>query len=159
MVESGAKWMEVGNEVSFYGEYRHCIDAKKRLIIPAKFRDSLSDTFYVTKGLDGCLAVYTEESWKEKISQLSKLPATNRKARQYMRSITSKAQECTLDNQGRLQLPQFQIDLAGIEKACVIIGVTDYFEIWSEERWKSYDDEASDSFEDDAEELTPFLTK
>lgn len=158
VAESRAKWMEVGKTASFLGEYRHSLDAKKRLIIPAKFRESLSDTFYVTRGLDGCLACYTNDSWAEQIEQLSRLPSTNRKARQYVRSITSKAQESTLDNQGRLQLPQYLIELAGIEKACVIVGVSDHFEIWSEERWKNIEDEADASFEDDAELLTGFLT-
>lgn len=151
--------MEVGRKASFLGEYRHNLDAKNRLIIPAKFRDSLGDTFYVTRGLDGCLAAYTSESWEEQIAQLAKLPSTNKKARQYVRSITSKAQESTLDSQGRLQLPQYLVELAGIEKACVIVGVSDHFEIWSEAGWKSFEDEADDSFEDDAEMLTEFLTK
>ena len=157
VAESGAKWMKVGDKSSFLGEYRHNIDSKKRLIIPAKFRDSLSTTFYVTKGLDGCLAVYTEESWAQQVEQLSKLPQTSRKARQYIRSITSKAQESTLDNQGRLQLPQYLIDIAGIEKECVIVGVSDYFEIWSEQKWSEFDETAADEFESDAEELTEYL--
>ena len=151
--------MKVGRKASFLGEYRHCLDAKNRLIIPAKFRDSLSETFYVTKGLDGCLAVYTQESWDDQIAQLSKLPRTNLKARRYIRSITSQAIEGSLDSQGRLQLPQYLIDGAGIEKACVIVGVSDYFEIWSEENWDKQNAEASASFEEDAEELTQFLEK
>lgn len=159
VVESRAKWMEVGKKASFLGEYRHSIDAKNRLIIPARFRDSLSDTFYVTRGLDGCLSVYTSDGWQEQLDQLAKLPMTNKRARQYVRSITSKAQESTLDSQGRLQLPQFLIAIAGIEKACVIVGVSDHFEIWSEEKWNSFEDEADESFEDDAEMLTEFLTQ
>lgn len=157
VAESGAKWMKVGDKASFLGEYRHNIDAKNRLIIPAKFRDSLSSTFYVTKGLDGCLAVYTEESWAQQVEQLSKLPQTNRKARQYIRSITSKAQESSLDSQGRLQLPQYLIDIAEIEKECVIVGVSDYFEIWSLAKWDAFDQEAADDFESDAEDLTEYL--
>ena len=98
--------MKVGDKASFLGEYRHNIDAKNRLIIPAKFRDSLSSTFYVTKGLDGCLAVYTEESWAQQVEQLSKLPQTNRKARQYLRIITSKSQESSLDSKVILQINQ-----------------------------------------------------
>lgn len=155
--ESRAKWMEVANSGGFLGEYRHTLDAKNRLIVPAKFRELLSNTFYVTRGLDGCLAGYTAESWRDQMAQLAKLPSTNRKVRQYVRSITSKAQECKLDSQGRLQLPQFLVDLAGIEKTCVIVGVSDHFEIWSEERWISFDEEAGDVFEDDAESMTEFL--
>lgn len=149
--------MEVGKKPSFLGEYRHSIDAKNRLIIPAKFRESLGDTFYVTRGLDGCLAVYTEESWQERLNELAKLPQTRREARQYVRSITSKAVEGTFDKQGRLQLPEFLVRIAGIEKQCVIVGVSDYFEIWSEERWDAFDAQADENFEADAEELTQFL--
>ena len=149
--------MKVENGVVFLGEYRHSLDAKKRLIVPARFRELLSDTFYITRGLDGCLAGYTQESWNEQMAQLAKLPSTSRKARQYVRSITSKAMECRLDSQGRLQLPQYLIELAGIEKACVIVGVSDHFEIWSEERWTSFDEEAGDVFEEDAESMTEFL--
>ncbi len=150
--------MEVEGNASFYGEYRHTIDAKKRLIIPSKFRDSLSDTFYVTKGFDGCLAVYTADSFQKQIQELQQLPRTSIKARQYIRSITSKAADCSLDAQGRLQLPQYLIDIAEIQKQVVIVGVSDYFEIWSEEKWDSFDEQAADSFEENAEEMTGFLS-
>lgn len=144
-------------KTAFLGEYRHNLDAKNRLIIPARFRDALSDTFYVTRGLDGCLAVYNSDAWQKKMAQLAKLPHTKREVRLYIRSITSKAVESELDSQGRLQLPQFLVDIAGIEKPCVIVGCSDYFEIWSEERWNSFDAEADDSFEANAEAMTDFL--
>lgn len=148
---------EKEGKTAFLGEYRHNLDAKNRLIIPARFRSALSDTFYVTRGLDGCLAVYNSDTWQARMAELAKLPRTSHKARQYVRSITSKAVESQLDNQGRLQLPSFLVEIAGIQKACVIVGVSDYFEIWSEDRWNSFDEEAGASFEDDAEELTAFL--
>ena len=85
------------------------------------------------------------------------MPQTNRKARQYIRSITSKAQESSLDSQGRLQLPQYLIDIAEIEKECVIVGISDYFEIWSLAKWDAFDQEAADDFESDAEDLTEYL--
>lgn len=141
----------------FLGEYRHSLDAKNRLIMPAKFRNLLSETFYVTKGLDGCLAVYREDTWQEKMADLQKLPTTNKKVRQYIRAITSKATDVSLDSQGRLTLPPFLLELAGIEKKCVIVGVSNYLEIWNEETWDAFDEEADASFEEDAEELTQFL--
>ncbi len=151
--------MEVENETSFFGEYRHNLDAKKRLIVPSKFRDSLSDTFFVTRGFDGCLAVYTKESFQEQLEELRKLPRTSAKARQYIRSITSKVAECSLDAQGRLQLPPYLIELAEIQKQVVFVGADLYFEIWAEEKWDKMDELSDSSFEDNAEEMTGFLQK
>lgn len=141
----------------FIGQYRHNLDAKNRIIVPARFRDGLGEEFVVTKGLDGCLSIFTADKWTEMIGRLERIPATKREARQYLRSLTSKAVECSLDNQGRIQLPQFLIATANIKKSCVIVGVADHVEIWPEETWDSYDEEASESFETVAESLTEFL--
>lgn len=141
----------------FIGQYRHNLDAKNRIIVPAKFRDGLGEAFVVTKGLDGCLSIYTADKWAEMIGRLERIPATKREARQYLRSLTSKAVECSLDNQGRIQLPQFLIATAAIRKGCVVVGVADHVEIWPEETWDSYDEEAAASFETVAESLTEFL--
>ncbi len=141
----------------FIGQYRHNLDAKNRIIVPAKFRDGLGEVFVVTKGLDGCLSIYTDERWSEMIASLERIPATKKEARQYMRSLTSKAVECSLDNQGRIMLPQFLLATANIKKSCVVVGVADHVEIWPEETWDSYDEEASESFETVAESLTEFL--
>ncbi len=157
VVESSKKWGKVGNSPMFMGEYRHSLDAKNRMIVPAKFREELGETFVVTKGLDGCLSVYTEAQWTEIAAQLAKLPATKREARQYIRHVMSKAQECTFDSQGRIQLPQVLIAEADIVKKCVVIGAADHVEIWAEEKWDAYDADADASFETVAESLTEFL--
>ena len=141
----------------FMGEYRHTLDAKNRMIVPSKFRDELGDTFVITKGLDGCLTIYTQEQWLGMMEKLEKLPTTKREARLYIRSLTSKAIECSLDTAGRIQLPMFLKDEAAISKQCVIIGAADHVEIWSQERWNEYDQKASGSFEEAAETLTEFL--
>lgn len=141
----------------FMGEYRHSLDAKNRMIIPAKFRDELGNTFVVTKGLDGCLTVYTSSQWTKIIEQLEKLPTTKKEARQYVRYLTSKASECELDGQGRIQLPQVLVSAADIKKKCVVVGAADHVEIWSEERWNAYEEEAAESFESIAETLTEYL--
>ena len=141
----------------FMGEYRHSLDAKNRLIVPAKLREELGSSFVVTKGLDGCLAVYTQDRWQAMLAKLNQIPSTKKEARSYVRSLTSKALECSLDNQGRIQLSQYLINAASIEKACVIIGASDHVEIWSEARWTEYEEEANESFEMVAESLTEFL--
>ena len=143
--------------VMFMGEYRHNLDSKNRLIIPAKFRDQLSTSVYVTEWMDGCLAAYTEEKWGEMVMKLNKLPKTNAAARAFVRHITGKADECSIDSQGRMLLPQFQIDDTKIIKNCVIVGVSDHFEIWPAEKYDVYDDESCESFENLAEGLTDLL--
>jgi MraZ protein len=157
VVEWCHKVVESGGDRMFIGQYRHNLDSKNRLIIPAKFRDSLGESFIVTKGLDGCLTVYTNEDWEVMIKKLTQIPSTKKEARLYLRNIASKATECQLDSQGRIQLPQFLIATADIKKSCVILGVADHVEIWPEETWDSYDEEASESFETVAESLTEFL--
>ena len=141
----------------FIGEYRHNIDAKGRIIIPVKFRAQLAENMIVTKGLDGCLTLYSHEEWAEILEQLKKLPNTKRESRKYVHMVTAKAAECELDSQGRILLPTPLIEEAGILKECVVVGVADHVEIWARERWDSYYEEASDSFEDIAEQLTDFL--
>ncbi len=141
----------------FIGQYRHSLDSKNRLIIPAKFRDGVGSEFIVTKWLDGCLTIYAQDKFEEMIAKLQRIPATKSEARQMLRNVTSYATECSLDSQGRIQLPQFLIGAVKIQKACVIVGVADHVEIWPEETWDSYDEEASASFESVAETLTEYL--
>lgn len=143
--------------VMFMGEYRHNLDSKNRLIIPSKFRDQLSSTVYVTEWMDGCLAAYAENEWNEMVEKLNRLPKTNKAARVYVRRITGKADTCPIDSQGRILLPQFLIKDAGITKPCVIVGVSDHFEIWSEERYAAFEEENDESFEELAESLTELL--
>ena len=151
MVESGEKW----GHMILTGQFRHNLDSKNRLIIPVKFREPLGEIFEVTKGLDGCLSVYTMEKWESMISQLSRIPSTKKEARMYLRALTGNATECSLDSQGRIQLPQFL--MAHFKKSCVIVGVADHIEIWPEEQWDSYNDLASESLESVAESLKEYI--
>lgn len=139
------------------GEFQHNLDAKGRIIIPAKFRDGLGDEMVVTRWLDGCLAIYTMEKWQALYEKLQALPATKREARRFTHMIMAKASECTVDSQGRIRLPQPLIKEASLDKECVVIGVSDHVEIWDLDRWNAYYDVASESFEDIAETLTEFF--
>jgi len=141
----------------FMGEYRHNTDAKGRIIIPAKFRDELGPVIILTRGLDGCLTIYTQSQWAVVMEQLRKLPNTKKESRMYIHLITSRAAECELDAQGRILLPLPLTEEAGIDRECVVIGVSDHVEIWSKDRWDAYYSEASSSFEEVAEKLTDFL--
>ena len=157
VVESDTKWWKVGIAGMFMGEYRHSLDSKNRLIIPSRFREELGGTFVVTRYLEGCLTIYTNEQWKKITEKLSAIPMTNKAGRQFSRIFLSKAVECEPDGQGRIQLPATLIQSAEIIKKCVVIGTGDHIEIWAEERWDEYNRMSEENFEDAAETLTEFL--
>ena len=138
----------------FMGEYSHTIDTKGRLIIPSKFREELGETFVVTKGLDGCLFVFSDEEWKAFEIKLKSLPLTNKNARQFARFFVAGATPCELDKQGRILLPATLREFAGLEKDVVLTVMLNRIEIWSKEKWNennSLDDVAMDEI---AEQMT-----
>lgn len=141
----------------FMGEYAHNIDKKGRIIIPAKFREELGDVIIITRGLDGCLSIYTKEQWEIIYAQLLKLPSTKKDARMFVRMMTSKAAECEIDSQGRVLLPSSLIRIGELVKECRIIGAANHVEIWAKEKWEPVDEEAEGAFEDIAENLTEFM--
>ena len=127
----------------FMGEYGHTIDAKGRIIVPAKFRESLGDNFIITKGLDNCLFVYTNEEWQRFEEKLKTLPLTNKNARTFTRFFLAGAADVELDKQGRILLPAVLREFAGLEKEVVSVGVLKRIEIWDKNRWQdtnTYDD-------------------
>ncbi|MBB5172182.1 division/cell wall cluster transcriptional repressor MraZ [Texcoconibacillus texcoconensis] len=140
----------------FLGEYRHTIDDKGRIIIPAKFRDGLGSSFIVTRGLDHCLFVYPLEEWKQLEQKLKNLPFTKKDARAFTRFFFSGATECELDKQGRANIASTLRSYAQLDKECVIIGVSNRVEIWSESIWESYYAESEESFAEIAEGIVDF---
>ncbi|MCD8124542.1 MAG: division/cell wall cluster transcriptional repressor MraZ [Lachnospiraceae bacterium] len=127
----------------FMGEYNHSIDAKGRLIMPARFREQLGESFVVTQGLDGCLFVYANEEWKLFEEKLKQLPLTNASARKFSRYFLAGAIQCEVDKQGRILLPAKLRAAAGLEKDVVLAGVGERIEIWDKQRWEensTYDD-------------------
>ena len=141
----------------FIGEYKHNLDSKGRIIIPSKFREELHTTFILTRGLDGCLTIYSLKQWEKLFEEVNKLPTTKRDARSYVRMLTSTATECTLDSQGRIQIPSFLSKPVNIVKECVVIGANDHIEIWDKATWENYYLEASNNFEEVAENLSDLL--
>lgn len=121
--------------MSFKGEYNHSIDAKGRVIIPAKFREKLGDSFVVTKGLDGCLFVFTNEDWESFAEKLQKFPLTNKEARKFTRFFLAGAADVETDKQGRILLPQNLREFAHLEKDVVLVGVSGRCEIWDKDTW------------------------
>ncbi|MED3646121.1 division/cell wall cluster transcriptional repressor MraZ [Halalkalibacterium halodurans] len=140
----------------FMGEYRHNVDEKGRMIIPAKFRDELGETFVVTRGLDRCLFVYPQVEWKKLEESLKNLPFTKKDARAFTRFFFSGATECELDKQGRVNIASPLREFAQLKKECVVIGVSNRVEIWSKELWEEYFAESEESFSEIAENIVDF---
>jgi len=122
----------------FMGEYRHSLDNKGRLIMPAKFREDLGELFVITRGLDNCLFVYPQNEWKILEEKVKVLPLAKSEARAFVRFLFSGASECEVDKQGRISLPSLLRSYAKIDKEVVVIGVSNRVEIWSKENWESY---------------------
>ncbi|MHA6251389.1 division/cell wall cluster transcriptional repressor MraZ [Oceanobacillus sp. CAU 1775] len=140
----------------FMGEYKHNVDIKGRMIVPAKFRDGLGDVFVVTRGLDKCLFAYPQEEWKVIENKLKQLPLTKKDARAFTRFFFSGAIECEVDKQGRINIPQNLRSYAELEKECVVIGVSERVEIWANTKWDDYVEDSEESFADIAENLMDF---
>lgn len=117
------------------GTYQHNIDAKSRVIVPAKFREDLGQHFYVTKGLDGCLFVLPEQGWEQLRSKIAAMPLS--KSRSLQRFFFAGAADVEPDKQGRILIPQNLREYAGLEKDVTIVGTSVRAEIWSTERWNA----------------------
>ncbi|PIQ88272.1 MAG: cell division/cell wall cluster transcriptional repressor MraZ [Candidatus Omnitrophica bacterium CG11_big_fil_rev_8_21_14_0_20_42_13] len=141
----------------FYGEYKHSIDRKGRIILPAKFRETAGvnfiEKFFVTRGLDKCLFMFTEDEWKSQEQKFKTMPFTKQEARRFNRVYFSGAVEVIPDKQGRILLPQYLKDFAGIEREIVIIGVANRIEIWDKLLWSEFYKAAREDFEGIAEKL------
>ena len=136
----------------FMVEFHHTLDEKGRIILPSKIRFELGENFIVTRGLDNCLYVYSEDGWNNIINKYKELPNT-KDARNFMRFFLSGATQNNTDKQGRLNISQSLIKYASLNRECIIIGVNDHLEIWSEENWNRFMEENEESFTDIADNL------
>jgi MraZ protein len=120
--------------VMFYGEYRHTVDEKSRLSIPAKFRALLggdgSTQFFLTRGFDPCILICTREKWEELQATYAKHPLTSKAARNFKRAFYTGACEVIFDKQGRIAIPENLLTYSGIKRDVVIAGVSDTVEVW-----------------------------
>ncbi|MEW6101415.1 MAG: division/cell wall cluster transcriptional repressor MraZ [Candidatus Omnitrophota bacterium] len=141
----------------FYGEYFHTIDRKGRLIMPAKFREvskaNFIERFFVTRGLDQCLFMFSEEEWRNQEAKLKAISFTKQQGRIFNRLYFSGAAEVIPDKQGRLLLPPYLKDYALIKREVVIVGVSNRIEIWCKEKWQEFYSNSRQSFEEIAEKL------
>jgi len=141
----------------FYGEFEHTLDPKGRLIIPSKFRSgimqSATEKLFITRGLDGCLFVFTAQEWAIQEKRFRQMSFTHQQTRQFNRLFFSGAYDVYCDKQGRILLPQSLKTYAKIQDKVMVVGVSNRFEIWSQDTWKTYVNDAVGSFEEIAEQL------
>ena len=119
----------------FTGEYKHSVDAKGRVAIPARFRLQLEEGAVVVRWLDGCAAVYPRAAFETLASKVSVLPLADEKARSVSRFLSSSAFDVERDSQGRIVLPGAIRDWAALGTEAVLVGAWDHVEIWSPDRW------------------------
>jgi MraZ protein len=125
----------------FKGTYRHRIDPKGRVPVPAAFRRALSETGerrLVATVLDQCLAVYPHAEWQRLEAQLRQLPAFSRDVKALTRLLASRAVDCELDVQGRILMPAALRKAADLAAEAVLVGVVDRFEVWAPARWDDF---------------------
>ena len=141
----------------FYGEYEHTIDKKGRIIVPSRFRDFLKEydvkKIFVTRGLDKCLFLFTEDEWKAQESKFRSIPFTKSESRKFNRLYFSGAAQVECDAQGRILLPKYLKDFAEIRRDIIFIGVSNRMEVWSKEVWHEYYKTSKGSYEEIAERL------
>lgn len=141
----------------FMGEYSHSIDAKGRVILPAKFRDELGSHFVVTRGLEGCLAVYTMESWLTLANSMKKLKASKENVRAFKRFLFGSAAEVEFDKQGRILIPSTLREYAHLTKDVTVLGTGDKVELWDKAAYEAYAAKIVPDMEDIAETLNDTL--
>lgn len=137
----------------FIGEYTHNMDDKGRLAIPVKFRRDLSKGAVVTRGLDNCLFLYTKTEWEKLAEKLATLPISQSNSRAFSRLMLAGAMDVEVDKQGRVVLPEYLREFAGLKKNVVLAGLYNRAEIWDEEKWKAYKNQTEANSNEIAEKM------
>ncbi|MES2470692.1 MAG: division/cell wall cluster transcriptional repressor MraZ [Patescibacteria group bacterium] len=140
MLSSGRKWdsfLSLGN-IMLIGEYTHSIDDKNRLSMPSKFRQEMGKKVVLTPGLDNCLFVFTIKEWERISARLAESSMLQADTRSFNRFLFGGAVEAEIDSIGRVLVPDFLRDRAGLKTKVSIIGVQNRVEIWNEDSWKEY---------------------
>ncbi len=135
------------------GEYKHTIDTKKRLAIPSKLRRELGAKAVITKGLDNCLWIFPLNQWNKLAEKLSQLPLGQRDTRGFSRFTLASASEVKLDGLGRILIPDYLKQYAGLKKNIIIAGVYGRLEIWDEAKWNLFKQSTEKEIDNMAERL------
>lgn len=136
------------------GEFKHNLDDKGRIAIPAKFRTTLSDGAIMTKGLDGCLFMFGLSEWKILAEKLVKLPLAQSNSRAFVRLMLAGAVDARVDVQGRVLVPDYLRRYSELKKQVIIAGLYNRIELWDADRWEKYKEKTEGSSEEIAEQLS-----
>lgn len=137
----------------FIGEYSHNLDEKGRIAIPKKFRGVLAKGAVVTRGLDTCLFLYTKEEWKKLAGKLANLPFSQANTRAFARLMLAGAMDVELDKQGRVILPEYLRNFAGLKKQIIVAGLYNRLELWDQKHWSEYTARTEKASADIAEQM------
>lgn len=137
--------------IMYIGRYYHRLEAKGRVSLPVKFREKLRSGGVITKELDGCLAIFDQESWSKKIQAIENLSFAKLAHRNYIRFLTNDAQELEIDGQGRIRIDEGLLERAGLTKEVVIVGTRDHVEVWDQAKYHEYMSHVEDGIEESAE--------
>lgn len=132
----------------FLGEFTHKLDSKNRIMIPSEFREDLSNNFYITKGPEKSLVIYTEEEFIKQSERLDMLEVQNKKNRAIKRLFFSSTVKASLDKQGRVLLNKNLRDYSEIKEEAMIIGNNSTIELWDRVNWEAYIDEVEVNLSD-----------
>ena len=137
----------------FIGEYKHTLDEKGRIAIPSKFCKQLAKGAVVTRGLDTSLFLFPKEEWDKLAEKLASLPLGQSNSRAFARLMLAGAMDVVLDKQGRVVLPEYLREYAGMKKNLVLAGVFNRLELWDEDKWEKYKKNVESDVDSVAEKL------
>lgn len=135
------------------GEFKHNLDLKGRIAVPAKFRGKLIGGAIITRGLDKCLFVFNVKEWEVLAQKLIALPLAQANSRAFVRLMLAGAMDVEVDKQGRILIPDYLREYAGLKKEAVVAGLYNRFEIWDSENWKEYKMKTESQSDEIAEKL------
>lgn len=136
------------------GEYTHNLDTKGRMAIPAKFRQKLTGGAIITRGLDHCLFIFSSQEWEILAQKLIALPLAQANSRAFVRLMLAGATDVELDKQGRILIPDYLREYAGLKKQAIVAGLYNRIEIWDSEAWKQYKTKTESASDEIAEKLS-----
>lgn len=128
----------------FSGAYSHAVDNKGRTVIPARFRSKLGERFYLTRGMHGCLWIFSEEEWREFQNKVAPKSFLDGRGIKLERFFVGSAVECMPDGQGRIAIPQNLREYAGIVDDIWVVALGKKVEIWSDAKWQEFNDSLTD---------------
>jgi MraZ protein len=120
------------------GEYQHAVDDKKRLSLPMKFRKELGKRLVITRGLEGCLFVYSQKEWEKISGRLAELGMGQSATRGFTRFMLSGAIDVDVDGAGRVLIPEYLKEFARLAGTVIVTGMHSRVEVWNEKAWRDY---------------------